>query len=195
MVLVLDADRHRARDPVDPQQQHVERMGPLPAQTLLRVVLGPDVERRERVDDARVVGLEVVGDLGPGADPHPVGLRDAAVLEQRARRRLLVGPDALLECAAQLGVVRLADEVVALVVEGRIEEELLVLELEVLVLLADAALAERDELLTLGEGADRHGPFFEGNRHGLACSGGRLCAFCRPWDFAPEGRSEPAWGA
>ena len=92
----------------------------------------------------------MVGDLGPGADPDPVGLRDAAVLEQRPRRRLLVGPDALLERAAQLGVVRLADEVVALVVEGRVEEELLVLELEVLVLLADPALAQRDELLTLG---------------------------------------------
>ena len=108
----------------------------------MRVVLGPDVIRRERVDDARIVGLEVVGDLGPGADPDPVGLRDAAVLEQRPRRRLLVGPDALLERAAQLGMVGLAHQVVALVVEGRVEEELLVLELEVLVLFADSALAQ-----------------------------------------------------
>ena len=109
--------------------------------------------------------VEVVGDLGPGADPDPVGLRDAAVLEQRPRRRLLVGPDALLERAAQLGVVRLADQVVALVVEGRVEEELLVLELEVLVLLADAALAQGDELLALGERAHGYGPFFESNWH------------------------------
>ena len=38
-------------------------------------------------------------------------------------------------------------------VEGRVEEELLVLELEVLVLLADAAFAKGDELLALGEPA------------------------------------------
>ncbi len=80
-------------------------------------------------------------------------------------RRLLVGPDALLERAPQLGVVGLADEVVALVVEGRVEEEALVLELEVLVLLADAALAEGDQLLALGERAHRDGPFFESDRH------------------------------
>ena len=54
---------------------------------------------------------------------------------------LLVGPDALLESSSKLRMVRLADEVVALVVERRIEEELLVLELEVLVLLADSALS------------------------------------------------------
>ena len=101
----------------------------------------------------------MVGHLGPGAQPHPVGLGDAAVLEQRPRRRLLVGPDALLERAAQLRVVGLADQVVPLVVEGRVEEEALVLELEVLVLLADAALAQGQQLLALGESADRYGPF------------------------------------
>ena len=109
----------------------------------------------------------MIGDLGPGADADPVGLGDAAVLQQCARRRLLVGPDTLLERAAQLGVMRLADEVVALVVEGRVEEEALVLELEVLVLLADPALAQGDELLAFGEGANGDGPFFEGNRHGF----------------------------
>ena len=165
VVLVPDPDRDRARDPVHPQQQHVQRMAALPLQALLGVVGGPDVERGELVDDAAVADREVVGDLGPGADPHPVGLRDAAVLDQGPRRRLLVGPDALLERPAQLGVVGLAHEVVALVVEGRIEEELLVLELEVLVLLADAALAQGDELLALGERTHRDGPFFEGNRH------------------------------
>ena len=112
-----------------------------------------------------IVGRPVVGHLGPGADPHAVGLRDAAVLQEGAGRRLLVRPDALLEGAAQLGMVRLAHEVVPLVVEGGVEEELLVLELEVLVLLADAALAQRDELLALGQRAHRNGPFLEGNRH------------------------------
>jgi hypothetical protein len=41
-----------------------------------------------------------------------------------------------------------------------------VLELEVLVLLADTALAQRDELLALGQRAHRDGPLFKGNRHG-----------------------------
>jgi hypothetical protein len=62
-------------------------------------------------------------------------------------------------------MVRLPDEVVPLVVEGRVEEELLVLELEVLVLLPDAALAQRDELLALRQRAHCHGPLFESNRH------------------------------
>ena len=58
-----------------------------------------------------------------------------------------------------------AHEVVLLVVEGRVEEESVVLDLEMLVFLADPALAERDELLALSEGAHRYSPLFEGNRH------------------------------
>ena len=96
----------------------------------------------ERVDDPRVGDLVVLVDLGPGPDPHAVGLLDAAVLDQRLGRRLAVGPDALLERPAQLRVVRLAHQVVALVVEGGVEEEAVVLELEVPVLLPDAALAQ-----------------------------------------------------
>ncbi len=107
----------------------------------------------------------MVGDLGPRPDADSIGLGDSAVLEQGPRRRLLVGPHALLEGAPKLGVVRLAHQVVSLVVEGRVEEEAVVLDLEVLVLLANPALAQSDELLALGEGAHRHGPLFEGNRH------------------------------
>src|ERR1044072_2623742 len=59
----------------------------------------------------------------------------------------------------------LAHEVVVLVIEGRVEEEALVLELEVLVLLADSALAQGQELLALGESADRDGPFLECDWH------------------------------
>ena len=132
VVLVLDAHRDGPRNPMDPEEQHVQRMGPLPGEALLGVVRGPDVEGRERLDHAVILGREVVGDLGPAADPHPVGLGDAAVLEQRPRGRLLVGPDALLEGAAKLRMVGLANQVVPLVVEGRVEEELVVLELEVL---------------------------------------------------------------
>ena len=117
------------------------------------------------VHDPRVGDLVVLVDLGPGADPDPVGLRDAAVLDQRLGRRLAVGPHAFLERAAQLGVVRLADEVVALVVEGGVEEEAVVVELEVLVLLADPALAQGQELLALGERAHGDGPFFERDWH------------------------------
>ncbi len=110
----------------------------------------------------------MVGHLGPGADAHAIGLGDAAVAQKRPRGRLLVGPDALLEGAAKLGVMRLANEVVALVVERGVEEEALVLNLEVLVLLADPALAKRYELLALRQGAHRDGPLFESNRHLLA---------------------------
>jgi hypothetical protein len=59
----------------------------------------------------------------------------------------------------------LADQVVALVVERGVEEELLVFDLEVLVVLADSALAQRYELLTLGESAHSDGPFLESDRH------------------------------
>ena len=105
------------------------------------------------------------GHLGPGADAHAVGLRDPAVADQRVGGRLAVGPHALLERAPQLGPVRLADEVAALVVERRVQEEAVVLEREVLVGLADAALAERHELLALGERAHGDGPFLECDWH------------------------------
>ena len=48
-------------------------------------------------------------------------------------------------------MVGLTHEIVALVVEGRVKEELLVLELEVLVLFTNSALTQRDKLLALGE--------------------------------------------
>jgi len=80
-------------------------------------------------------------------------------------RRLAVAPDALLERTPHLGLVRLADEVVALVVERRVQEEAVVVEREVLARLTDAALAERHELLALGECAHRDGPFLEGDWH------------------------------
>ena len=117
------------------------------------------------VDDPRVGHLVVLVDLGPGPDPDTVGLLDAAVLDQRLGRRLAVGPDALLERAPQLRVMGLADQVVALVIEGGVEEKAVVLELEVLVVLADAALAEGQQLLALGKRTHGYGPFFESDWH------------------------------
>src|SRR5579859_6717712 len=52
-------------------------------------------------------------------------------------------------------------------VEGRVQEETVVVELEVLLGFADAALAESQQLLALGEGPHSHGPFFKSNRHGV----------------------------
>ena len=74
-------------------------------------------------------------------------------------------PHALLERPAQLGVVRLADEVVALVIEGGVEEEAVVVELEMLALLADPALAQGEQLLPLRERTHGDGPFFERDWH------------------------------
>src|SRR4051794_14555632 len=165
--VLADLHGHRARDPVRTQEDHVERLLEAPpGQALLGVVRRPHVVRRERVDRARVVHLPVPRDLGPRAQPDALGLGDAAVARQRVRGRLAVGPDALLERTAQLGLVRGADDVVAAVLEGRIQEEAIVLELEVLAVVAEpAALAKGDELLAFGERADGDRPFLEGNWH------------------------------
>jgi len=164
-VLVADLDGHRPRDAVGAQEQDVERMTALPRKALLGVVGRPDVVRGEGVDDARIGDRDVRGNLGPCADPHTVGLGDAAVAEQGLHRRLTVRPYPLLERAAQLGLVGLADEVVPLVVERGVEEEAVVVELEVLVRLADAPLAEGDELLAFGERADGDRPLLERDWH------------------------------
>ena len=125
------------------------------------------MERRQRLDDARILGREVRRDLGPGTDPDTIGLRNAALLEKRPRRRL-VRPHALLERAAQLGMVRLAHEVVSLVVEGRVEEELLVLELKCLFssrippLRRVTSCSPSDRARTVA--------LFEGDRHGFSGS-------------------------
>jgi hypothetical protein len=92
-------------------------------------------------------------------------LRYATRLEQLPGQRLAVRPDALFQRARQLGLVRLAHQVAGLVVERGVEEEAVVLDLEVAMLFADAALAQREELLTLGEGAHSHSPLFQSNRH------------------------------
>jgi hypothetical protein len=67
--------------------------------------------------------------------------------------------------SASVGQMRLPDQVVALVIERGIEEEAVVLYLEMLVLLTDSALAQRDELLPLRKGAHSNRPFLECNWH------------------------------
>src|SRR5215218_9659894 len=61
VVLVADADGDRAWDAVDPQQQDVQRVAPLPGETLLGIVGGPDVIRRKAVEGAPVVDRDMVG--------------------------------------------------------------------------------------------------------------------------------------
>ena len=163
-VLVLDLHGDRPRDAVGAQQQDVQRLVAAPAEALLGVVGRPHVEGGERVDAARVGDREVPRDFGPGADANAIGLLDAAGGE-RVQRRLAVAPDALLERAAQLGLVRFAHELARLVVEGGVQEEALVGEPERLAGLADAALAQGYELLAFGESADGDRPFFESNWH------------------------------
>src|SRR3954453_17846904 len=144
-------------------------MTPLPCEALRGVVARPDVVRRQRVDTARIRDQVARCDFGPCADAHAVRLRQRPVATEEVRGRLAVCPHALLERALELRVVGLADEAVGLVVECRVEEEPVVLDLEVAVFLANSALTESQQLLAFGESAHSHGPFFECNRHMRGC--------------------------
>ena len=57
--------------------------------------------------------------------------------------------------------MRLAHQIGTLMIKRRVEEESLVIELEMFVGLANAPLAEGQELLALGESPHRHGPFLK----------------------------------
>ena len=63
------------------------------------------------VDGATVGDREVRGDLGPGPDPHAVGLGERFAAVQRLRMGLAIGPDTFLESPRELGTMRLADEI------------------------------------------------------------------------------------
>ena len=58
-------------------------------------------------------------------------------------------------------------------VEGGVQEEAVVVEREVLARLTDPALAERHQLLALGERAYGYSPFLEGDWHRGVVSRGR----------------------
>src|ERR1700733_10658013 len=82
-------------------------------------------------------------------------------------------------------------------VERRVQEEAVVVQLEVFVGLADAALAESQKLLSFGKGAHCNGPFFKSNRHvvirengglnerGVPC-GPRSATAAREWSIVRE---------
>ena len=92
-------------------------------------------------------------------------MRAAEVARERLHGRLPLGPHTFLERARKLGHVRLAHEVVTLMIEGRIQEEAVVLDPEALVGFADPTLSQGDELLALGERTDGDRPLLERNRH------------------------------
>src|SRR5581483_12226057 len=104
-------------DPVGAEQDHVQRMAPLPGQALLRVVGRPHVEGGEGVDRAAVADREMTRDLGPGADANAIRLVDLAISQKRVGSGFTIAPDALLERPGELGAMRFADELSALMVE------------------------------------------------------------------------------
>ena len=61
--------------------------------------------------------------------------------------------------------MRGAHNVVPTVLEGGVQEEAIVFELEMFAVVANATLAQGDQLLALGESADGDRPFLEGNWH------------------------------
>ena len=133
-----------------------------PAKSLLRVVGGPDVERREFADRTLVGDRVLAGDLCPGADSHAVRLLNATRLCQRADRRIAVGPDAFLERATQLWNMGATHYVVVGMFEGGEEEEAVVLESSV-----SAAIvgAEDQQLFTFRQCSDGDGPLFDCDWH------------------------------
>src|SRR5262249_2581078 len=112
------------------------------------------------------------GHLGPGPDAYAVRLGDPTVHGQRSCRRLALRPHAFFKRTAEFGLMGLANQGVPLVVERRGQEGPCGLEAEVLARLPNAALAEREQLLTLGESAHGDGPFLESDRHKRWVKGG-----------------------
>ncbi len=125
-------------------------------------------------------------DFRPRANAHAIGLLQATVGRERLQGRLAIVPDALLERTAQLGLMGLAHEVVALMVERGVQEEALVLESEMPVGLPHVALAQRNELLAFGESADGDRPFFQSDWHSDIEGGRGLW----PWTGSDPMRSE-----
>src|SRR4029079_17648716 len=91
----------------------------LPRQALIGVVRRPYVVRGQLADRTRVGDRPGRGHLGPRADPHAVGLADAAVTRQGVQRRFAVRPHTLLEGAPEVRLTRLTAPRLALMDQRR----------------------------------------------------------------------------
>ena len=95
---------------------------------------------REAAQGSLIADLECVGDAAPVAQSHQAG---DVVLRERP---------------GQIFAVRVLEELGLLVLVRRIQQELAVDDAKLLVVLVYAALSEDEDLLPLGESADRDGP-------------------------------------
>ena len=133
----------RFAEAVDPQDEEPEGLTRLPAETLLGVVVGPDMEGRDAFEVALFGYLDGIMEIGPVGERYDLGLR-------------AVGGKGDVRLEGRL------EELLLLVLVGREEEEGGMGRSEFLALFAYAALAENEELTAVLEGGDEGGPFFEG---------------------------------
>jgi hypothetical protein len=146
-------------------QGKVERIAAAPAEASLGVSGCPHVERGEVTDNAPVVDRPLLDDLGPCADANAVGLGEVALRGDFDGGRLAFGPDAFLHRAFELRLVALSDQLGAVEVEGRVEEEAVVLEVVAATGLLNVAVADDEQLLAFCECPDGYGPILVGDRH------------------------------
>ena len=133
---------------VDAEDEEPEGLAGLPAEALVGVVVGPDVEGGDAFEGiffGDLYGFVKFGEVGEGD-----GFGFDAVVG-----KFDVGLEGGLE------------EFLLLVLVGGKEEEGGVGGHEFFALFADAAFAEKEELTALLEGGDEGGPFFEGDLAGL----------------------------
>jgi hypothetical protein len=134
---------------VDPQRQDPERVAALPGEARFDVLTGPDDLAVEGVDDLGIGGGRDAHDVGPAGD------RDVA-----GRRLVRIRDPARVRPLQELG---------SLVLDRGVEPETGRLDREVPAVLADAALAHVENLLTLEQRLHDGVPFLEGR---CAHSGG-----------------------
>jgi hypothetical protein len=126
-VLVANADRHRTRDAMGAKQHKLKRVAPAPTEAALCVVVIPNMERGELIEDTTVVDCPRLNALSPGTNANSVWLREMSLRGDFNRGRLAVCPDTFFHCALKLGAMAFADEVGSVEVEGGVKEEAIVL--------------------------------------------------------------------
>jgi hypothetical protein len=139
---------------VNSKQHQIQLLARPPRKPPRGVISGPDIKGGEAVDHLGVVDPDPVGNLCPRPDPHAVGLSDASVSQEISICRLFVRPDAFFQSPAELGMVGLSDQVIDLMVEGRVEEESVMFEFRLV-----GTSTESEELLAFCECPDGYGPF------------------------------------